>query len=66
VFITADGRSLDETLLAAVGVTDADRLVDRGAGRRSLTSTGLPSRRRARWTPEKVEVRKWWGLADGI
>lgn len=28
--ITADGRSLDETLLAAVGVTDADRLVIEG------------------------------------
>jgi len=28
--LTADGRSLDETLLAAVGVTDADRLVVEG------------------------------------
>lgn len=28
--LTADGRSLDQTLLAAVGVTDADRLVVEG------------------------------------
>lgn len=32
--LTADGRSLDETLLAAVGVTDADRLVIEGLEQR--------------------------------